>query len=270
MATSAPIIPEPGFGLRQDRTGFVAAVDRWIYVFMASWFLVVTLVGFVPDSIGLVRATRSGERPPLPAILHVHAVLMGSLLILLLLQTVLIATGKAARHQRLGRAIFVLAPAIFAVWVVLVPTIYHQYWHAAHAPEVSLPVRRLASALDDIFLGQLRVAVLFPLFIFFGLKARRSDTGMHKRMMILAIATILSPALARMWWLPKPLPGLMSFDLYILLIVSPLILWDILRTRSLPKAYLVWLSFYALVSIPVYCLTGSAWWHRIVPQIMRV
>jgi hypothetical protein len=176
MATSATIIGDSDFG-RGHR--IAAAIDRWIYVFMAGWFVVITLVGFVPDSIGLVAAARSGVRPPLPPILHVHALLMGSLLVLLLAQTILMARSMPRRHQRLGRAMFVLAPAIFLVWLVLVPTIYHQYWHAAHNPAASVPIRKLAGALDDIFLGQLRVGVLFPLFVFLGLSARRSDPERH-------------------------------------------------------------------------------------------
>ncbi|HEV8408724.1 MAG TPA: hypothetical protein VGQ34_12405 [Sphingomicrobium sp.] len=269
MATSATIIGNSNLG-RGRGNGIAAAIDHWIYVFMAGWFVVITLVGFVPDSIGLVAAARSGVRPPLPPILHLHALLMGSLLLLLLAQTILMARGKRGRHQRLGRAMFVLAPAIFLVWLILVPTIYQQYWHAAHVPGASILVRKLSGALDDIFLGQLRVGVLFPLFVFVGLSARRSDPEMHKRMMILAIATILSPAIARMRWLPRPLPGLMSFDLYMLLIVSPMLLWDVIRTRTVPRPYLVWIGCYAVVSIPVYALTGSAWWHAAVPRIMHV
>jgi hypothetical protein len=73
-----------------------------------------------------------------------------------------------------------------------------------------------------------------------------------------------------MWWLPRPLPGLLSYDFYILLIVSPMLVWDVVRTRKVPKAYLVWLGCYALVSLPAYALTGSAWWHATVPRLMRV
>ena len=268
MASSASLSIRGGRG--GGAPGIGAAIDRWIYVFMASWFLVVTLVGFVPDSIGLVAATRAGTRPPLPVILHVHAVLMGGLLLLLLAQTVLMATGMTDRHRLLGRVMMVLAPTIFIVWVILVPTIYHEYWHAAQSRTASVPVRTLARALDDILLGQLRVGILFPLFVFVGLRARSTDPGLHKRMMILAIATILPPALARMWWLPKPLPGLMSFDLYILLIVSPMFIWDLVRKARIPTAYVIWAGCYALVSIPAYLLTGSRWWHGVAARLMGV
>ena len=31
------------------------AIDRWIFVFMAAWFIFVVLVGFIPDAIMKVQ-----------------------------------------------------------------------------------------------------------------------------------------------------------------------------------------------------------------------
>src|SRR5438094_5053250 len=70
------------------------AIDRWIYVFTAASFIAIVLAGFIPDSIGKVAAVQAGERPPFPLVLHFHAVLMGSFLLLLLAQTTLAATGR--------------------------------------------------------------------------------------------------------------------------------------------------------------------------------
>lgn len=72
------------------------AIDRWIFVFMAAWFIAIVLTGFIPDSIMKVSMVRAGARPPFPLVLHMHAVVMGSFLLLLLTQTVLMATGHKA------------------------------------------------------------------------------------------------------------------------------------------------------------------------------
>jgi hypothetical protein len=35
------------------------AIDRWIFVVMAAWFITIVLVGFIPDAmmkVGMVRA----------------------------------------------------------------------------------------------------------------------------------------------------------------------------------------------------------------------
>src|SRR5687767_7627580 len=78
------------------------SIDRWIYVFMAGWFIAIVLAGFIPSSLAKIEMVRSGLRPPFPLIMHLHAVLMGSFLLLLLAQTWLMATGRSAYHQRLG------------------------------------------------------------------------------------------------------------------------------------------------------------------------
>src|SRR5678815_784800 len=72
------------------------AIDRWIYVFTAASFIVVTLLGFIPDSLMKIGMVKAGLRPPFPLVLHMHAVLMGSFLALLLAQTWLMATGRKA------------------------------------------------------------------------------------------------------------------------------------------------------------------------------
>ena len=66
------------------------ALDRWIFVFMAAWFIAIVLVGFIPDSMMKVAMVKAGARAPFPAVLHMHAVLMGAFLLLLLAQTVMV------------------------------------------------------------------------------------------------------------------------------------------------------------------------------------
>ena len=108
------------------------AIDRWIFVFMAAWFIVIVLVGFIPDSIVKVGRCRPGQRPPFPLVLHMHAVLMGSFLLLLLAQTVMVATGRNALHKQVGIVAFVLVPALVVVGFILAPTMYYQVWGGAH------------------------------------------------------------------------------------------------------------------------------------------
>src|SRR4029453_1846754 len=104
------------------------AIDRWIYVFMAAWFIAIVLVGFIPDSMMKVALVKAGGRAPFPLVLHFHAVLMGSFLLLLLTQTVLMATGHKALHMQLGILGAILAAPLVAVGFVLAPTMYYQVW----------------------------------------------------------------------------------------------------------------------------------------------
>ena len=107
------------------------AVDGWIYVFMAAWFIVIVLVEFIPDAMMKVALVKAGARPPFPLILHVHALLMGSFLLLLLAQTWLMATGRKALHMQLGVLGIVLAAALVVAGIVLAPTMYYQVWGGA-------------------------------------------------------------------------------------------------------------------------------------------
>src|SRR3569623_3112177 len=91
--------------------GVVEFIDRWSWAFTVALIVATVLAGFVPDSMTKVGLVEAGKRPPFPLVLHVHAALMGSWLLLLLTQTTLMATGRRALHMQLGLAAAVLAPA---------------------------------------------------------------------------------------------------------------------------------------------------------------
>jgi hypothetical protein len=249
------------------------AIDRWIYVFMAALFILVVLTGFIPDSLEKMAAVDAGQRPPFPLIMHVHAVLMGSFLLLLLAQTILVATGRCDLHRRLGLVAMLLAPALVVAGLILAPTNYHAAWGAAQSgpPGVREAMAALLPRLDNILLLQIRVGILFPLFLAIGLRARGRDAGFHKRMMILATAPPLGAAIDRMHWLPTTLPATpIASDLYILLAVAPLFAWDVYRNRTVHRAYRVWLPVYLAASVVVALLWNTPLWHATARQIMGV
>jgi hypothetical protein len=252
------------------RAGFI---DRWIYVFTAVSFIVITLVGFIPDAIGKIAAVKAGLRPPFPLVLHFHAVLMGSFLLLLLTQTILVATGRCNLHRRVGIAAFVLAPALVIVGFILVPTIYHSVYDFAQgaAPAVQTAMHERLLALDNIMLLQLRVGLLFSLFLGIALGARGRNAGIHKRMMFLATAMALPAAIDRMEWLPTTLPASpVATDLYILLAVSPMFLWDVFRNRRIHEAYLIWIAINVPFAVALYSAWDTPWWHSTAHQLMGV
>jgi hypothetical protein len=249
------------------------AVDRWIFVAMAGWFIAIVLAGFVPDAIGMVAAVKAGTRPPLPLVLHVHAVAMGAFLLLLLTQSLLMATGRCELHKRVGIAAFVLVPVLVVVGLILAPTIYHQVWNFAQAApaDVRPRMQQRLLALDNILLMQIRIGILFPLFIALGLKARATNSGLHKRMMFLATAAPMPAAIARMHWLPNTLPATpVGTDLWILVAVSPMFVWDVMRNRRVHEAYWLWLGLYVPFALIVYALWDRPWWHGAARQIMGV
>jgi len=249
------------------------AIDRWIFVVMAAWFTAIVLIGFIPNAIQMVAAANAGQRPPLPPVLHVHAAVMGSFLLLLLTQSVLMATGRCELHKRVGIAAFVLVPVLVVVGLILAPTIYHQVWNFAQTapPDVRLKMQHRLLALDNILLMQIRIGILFPLFMGLALAARRGNVGLHKRMMFLATAVPLPAAIDRMDWLPNTLPATpVGTDLWILVALSPMFVWDVVRNRGVHRAYWIWLAVYVPVSLVAYQLWNTQWWHATARNIMGV
>jgi lysylphosphatidylglycerol synthetase-like protein (DUF2156 family) len=266
---SAPFTDRSEYGA--SNAPLVRFIDRWIYVIMAALFVVIVLVGFVPDSLHKIALVKAGRRPPFPPIMHVHAVLMGAYLLLLLTQTILAATGRQQYHRSLGLAAFALVPALVIAGFILVPTIYHSVVGTLRAapPAEQADLRQVISMLDNIRLLQIRTGLLFPFFVAIGLSARRSNPGLHKRLMILSVTPALWAAFGRMHWLPTTTPSQIPLgeDLYVLMAAMPLFAWDLFRTRRIHKAYLIWLAGFVLLSVPVYLLWDSDWWHAFVSRL---
>lgn len=249
------------------------AIDRWIFVGMAAWFIAIVLTGFIPDAMMKVALVKAGARAPFPAILHVHAVVMGSFLVLLLAQTWLMATGRKGLHMQLGVLGAVLAAVLVIVGFILAPTMYYQVWGGATfgPPEVRKALAPVVPLLENILLLQMAAGTMFALFITIALRARGRDAGLHKRMMFLAIASPLGAAISRMTWLPTTMPASpLSINLFVLVALAPMFVWDVVRNRRVHKAYLIWFPVFVAVTTAVNLTWDKPWWHATARAIMRV
>src|SRR5436190_1737532 len=74
------------------------ALDRWIFVLMAGWFIAIVLTGFIPDSIMKVGMVRAGARPPFPLVLHMHVGLLFPLFLGIAFKA---REGNAGLHKRM-------------------------------------------------------------------------------------------------------------------------------------------------------------------------
>lgn len=249
------------------------ALDRWIFTLTAGLYIVITLVGFIPDSLQKLEMVRTGQRAPFPPILHFHAILMGSFLLTLFAQTWLVANGRTDLHRRIGPAAGVLAGALVAVGFLLAPTMYHQTHDFVRAapPAVQTAMAPRLLMLDNILLFQIRIGVLFALFIALGLHARGRYDGFHKRMMILAPAAALPAAFDRMEWLPSTLPGSpLSADLYPLLAIAPMFAWDVIRNHRVHESWLVFAAAYLPACVLTHWAWDQPWWHSAARSLMGI
>jgi hypothetical protein len=202
-----------------------------------------------------------------------HAVLMGSFLLLLLTQSWLMATGRTEQHKKLGIAGMVLAPALVIVGFVLAPTMYHMLWAGAQAaPAGKKEEMQFALGIwENILLLQIRIGILFAVFVAIAVKARGGNAGMHKRMMFLATVMALPAGIDRIPWLPSTMPASpVGPDLWTLVAIAPMFLWDVTRNRSVHPAYVIWLAINIPFAIAVHGLWDTPWWHAAARQIMGV
>jgi hypothetical protein len=270
-------IAEP-IGRREQRPDVLSgtprahSIDRWIYVFTAATFVVIVLAGFIPSSIMKVAAVQAGERPPFPLVMHLHALLMGSFLLLLLAQTSLVAVGRCDLHRRLGLLSMVLVPALVIVGFLLIKTNFDLMWGALQTTPPGSARSELEERLwfsNNIKLIQLRIGILFPLFLAIGLRARGKDAGLHKRMMILATAMTLPAGIDRIPWLPTTLPASpIGPDFWTLVAISPMFVWDVVRNHRVHRAYWIWLGVNVPFAIAVHGLWGTEAWQAFVPRMM--
>jgi hypothetical protein len=183
------------------------------------------------------------------------------------------ATGRSARHMQLGLVAMPLVPALVVVGFILAPTMYHMLWAGAQVapPAKQAEMQGALAVVENILLLQLRIGILFPLFMAIALKARGRNAGMHKRMMFLATAMPLPAGIDRIAWLPSSMPASpLSPDLYTLAAIAPMFLWDVLRNRSVHPAYVLWLAMNIPLAMVVHGLWDTPGWHQAARRIMGV
>jgi hypothetical protein len=250
-------------------SAFARFADRWIYVFMAAFYVVTALVGFIPDSLNVLAAVEAGQRPPLHPVLHAHAIAMGAWLLLLLTQSTLVATGNTAQHRKLGLIGMVLAPTVVVLMFLIARGTYAGLMAM---PPGAMPAEAFAGLkqlVSNIYLEQIRSMVLFDNFIAWALVVRKRDSETHKRLLILAALVPLPAAINRMTWLPGDFPqSPVSTWVYQLLWIAPVIIYDLMRRGRVHRAYVIGIALNVPFVIAAYLLWNSPSWAAMVPRLM--
>ena len=194
-------------------------------------------------------------------------------MLLLLAQTLLVASGRIDVHRRLGLVSFALVPAIVVVMILVTRA---SWANLAALPPGVLPPAALASTkalIANVLLEQLKVLVLFPLFAGWAIAVRRTDPEMHKRMMILATLMPLSAAIDRiaLRWLPTNFPGGYEAEYgYLLLWLVPVLVYDLWRRGRVHRAYVIGIACNVPFFVLNHFLWGSPRWLESAPAIMSV
>jgi hypothetical protein len=160
--------------------------ERRFFTWMSAAMAAVAFAGFARTYY--LAAFNDGPRPLLTPVVHLHGALSTAWILLLIVQTRLIANGRRDIHRLMGMAGAAIGAAIFATGIFV-----------AIGSERRVHTPATAGTLADpyVFLIFPFVSVgLFSLFVTLGvLKRHRPDA--HKRYMLLATASLIVPALAR-------------------------------------------------------------------------
>ncbi len=183
------------------------------FVVMLLAILAVNFIGFARSYFfaGMFRAQ-------LPSIwVHLHAVIFTSWLLLLAAQIGLVALGHVRWHRKLGWLGAVIATLMLIVGpIALVGAERRQAFRSEGTSSVVL----VSDALALLFFGT---------FVLFGI-LRRSDTAVHKRLMLFATIAILPQGLSR-WEFDFMRPDVVFYGIYLAFPLAVLFLDLFLRRR---------------------------------------
>jgi hypothetical protein len=231
--------------------------DRRFYGGMAVALAAVTLTGFASTYYlrffdGGPRATISGG--PFTTMVRLHGALFTAWVALFVVQTALISSRRVAAHRRLGLFGAALGMAMIVVGTVTAIALARR----GGAPAGIGPLQFLAIPFFDM--------VMFATFLA-GALAWRRDKETHKRLMLLAYASIIAAPAAR---LPGVLPlGPLAFYGLAFLVVIAGGLYDYLSRGRVHKAY-IWGGALFFLSVPLrLALSSTAAWRTFAEALIR-
>ena len=224
---------------------------------MAIALAATTVVGFAPTYYlrffeGGPRATFSGG--PFSTLLHLHGALFSAWVALFIVQTALISSRRVAVHRRLG----LFGAALGAAMIVVGTFAAIGLARRGGAPPGIDPLAFLAIPLFDM--------VVFASFLTMALVWRR-DKETHKRLMLLAYASIIAAPIAR---LPGLLPlGPLAFYGFAFLVVVAGAVYDYASRGRVHKVY-IWGGAFFFASVPLrLALSGTAAWRAFAQFVTR-
>jgi hypothetical protein len=214
--------------------------SRGLYLGMALAALVTIAIGFAPSFY-----LRPRSLPPLPPVVVAHGVIFTAWIVVFVVQTSLITTGHTAIHRRLG----FIGMGLAGVMLVMGPLIAISAARRGVFP--GDPLAFLLVPLMDVVLFAACVGLAYHY-------RRRSE--LHKRWMLLAVASLLPPAISR-WPIASNRPMVVLW--VVLLFVAARAIADLVTgTRVHPVT--LWGGLCLLASLPLrFAVAQTEGWHRV-------
>lgn len=219
--------------------------ERRFFTGMALALLATVLLGFSRSFF--LRPLFPDWPSPAESIFYVHGAVFTGWIVLLLVQTSLVAAGRTDLHRKLGAFGAVLAVAMVVLGTVGALTAARRATGFVGIPIA--PLQFLAIPIFDM--------IVFPLFVGQGLAQRRNAQS-HKRWMLLATIEVSTAAIAR--WPGIASGGPIAFFAVTDLFIVALAIWDF-RSRGRIHPVTLWGGLAIIVSQPLrLAISGTEIW----------
>ena len=193
---------------------------------------------------------------PLPSmVIHVHGAVFSCWILLLIVQTSLVAAGRVNVHRALGIGGFVLACAMVILGILAATNALAR----GHSPPV-VPDPKTFYALPMMNI------LLFATLVLFAFR-ERFHPAMHKRLILIATIALMDAAFVR--W------PMLHHDIYKAFLLTDalvlmLVVYDLWSTHTIQRATLWGGAFLILMHHLAFPIGGTAAWHAFATWAQRV
>lgn len=232
--------------------------DRDFFLLVVGLIWLGILMGFVPDIAAHIRT----HKPACPLVVHIHAAAFVGWLCLLTTQVVLIRSGRADIHRKLGIAGAVLA-SVMVVLALAASVIVDRLHFGKPDSDPSFLAIQLADILN---FGTLAAAAV----------VLRKTPSAHKRLTLLATIFIADAGFAR-WWggsIAKSVGGEGFWQNWAIMYLSDILLvallggYDLLTRRRLHPAFVAGSLFGLTAEVIAVWFYVSPWWKPVATRLL--
>ncbi len=192
-----------------------------------------------------------------PALIHLHAVVFAGWLAISIVQTTLVRIGHTRLHRTLG--------TLFVLYAMVMCAIGIQTGIAsARAGHRGIPGVEFPDVAGFLLLN-INAALVFGVLVALGWSARRRPQT-HKRLMLLAMVSLMGPGIARLPFVAGHPPAVIGLSLSFLF-AGPIYDW-VTRRRVHPSWAWAILTFAGAPPV-VMVLSSTAAWHRVAAWLVH-
>jgi hypothetical protein len=233
--------------------------DRRFFTWMSAAMAAVVFAGFARTYY--LAGFNDGPRPVLTPAVHLHGALSTAWILLLIVQTRLIAYGRRDIHRLLGMAGVAIGAAAVVTGIIIAINSERRVHTPATAGTLADPYVFLIFPFFSVG--------LFALFATLGV-LRRSRPEAHKRFMLLATASLIVPALARIVTQAThgAVPGVVGGTVLVNVFLLALVIHD-LYTRGRLHPVTLWGGAVTVLSeVLRFAIGFSAPWQAVARTLM--